>query len=186
MSGEPQVRALLAGPRCLVYLEGCENAEDSARFLNLCGNATVLLTSRAQNDTKGSVARKIRPIHVNDAAEILIWHAKNGWDPPLAAAPGRKTIWRRISTLLGRHPLALRLAGHHLGTGEQSATEFVEVLEKQALVISMITAVPRNRLIYFFITVAAGSVLTAEVRGLLFHCTPLRRSRHHRNPLPWG
>jgi hypothetical protein len=128
---EPQVRALLAGARCLVYLKGCENAEDSARFLDLCGNATVLLTSRVQNDTKGSVARKIRPIHVNDAAEILIWHARNGWDPPLAAVSGRKTIWRRISTLLGRHPLALRLAGHHLGTGEQSGAEFVEVLEKE-------------------------------------------------------
>jgi tetratricopeptide (TPR) repeat protein len=125
---EPRARALLAGPRSLVYLEGCEKAEDLTRFLDLCGPATVLITSREKADAKGAVARDIFPMAEDEAAGMLRRHAEGAAREP-GMLPGENDPgWREIARLLGRHALALRLAGHRLGIGNETPAEFLAYL----------------------------------------------------------
>jgi len=128
---EPHVRALLSGPRCLVYLEGCEKAEDLPRFLALCGCASILVTSRREADGKGAAVRHITPLLKAEAAEMLRRHAAGvARDTDTLPAEG-ETVWHEIAVLLGRHALALRLAGHRLGTGNETPAEFRDLLRAQ-------------------------------------------------------
>ncbi len=128
---EPRARAVLAGPRCLVYLEGCEKADDLPRFLNLCGSAAVLITSRWNADGKGGAVRHIPALAEDEAAEMLRRHATGASANPDGLPDERATIWRTTAGLLGRHPLALRLAGHRLGAGNETCGEFLHFLQQE-------------------------------------------------------
>jgi tetratricopeptide (TPR) repeat protein len=128
---EPRARALLAGARALVYLEGCEKAEELGRFLDLCGPATVLITSRNPNDAKGAVSRTIKPLAEGEAASMLRRHAVAAAPDAGTVRPEDEFIWRDIARLLGRHPLALRLAGFRLGSGNETPTEFHQLLKDE-------------------------------------------------------
>jgi tetratricopeptide (TPR) repeat protein len=131
---EPSARTLLNGPPALIFLEGCEKAEDLPRFLDLSAAATILITTRRNDDAKGAIWRPIDPLVENEAAEMLYRHAAaacsaRGGDTPIEG--DTEPIWREIAGLLGRHPLALRLAGHRIGSGNETATEFDKLLREE-------------------------------------------------------
>ena len=132
---EETARHLLHGPRCCVALEGCEKAEDLPRFLDLAGPAHLLITTRHEHDCPGTQFRKVPALPAHEAAQLLRQHAASARDgigagrPGIQPLPGEsEPVWQHIAELLGRHALALGLAGFRLGTQPDTPQEFLTLL----------------------------------------------------------
>jgi Tfp pilus assembly protein PilF len=116
-----EVLRLFARPGVLLYLEGCEKAEDLMALLNITGQSKVLLTSRYQDQTGDAVTYEIHPLPEADGAQLLHFLARKA---VLPADPALRQPWLKLSRELGGHALALRLAGAWMGGQKESPEEF--------------------------------------------------------------
>ena len=111
------IRSRLDRPDALLYLEGCEKAEQLDTLLRLLPAATILLTSRDRQHGVGAHPIELAAMPSNDAGELLFHHAHAGAQP---WPPVDRDSWQSVATRLGGHPLALRLAGQHLWRGKEN------------------------------------------------------------------
>jgi hypothetical protein len=116
-----EVRRLFSRPGVLLYLEGCEKAEDIMALLDLTAQAKVLLTSRYKDKIGDALAFGIHPLPEADGAQLLHYHAGR---KILPAEPVKREPWLKLARELGGHPLALRLAGAWMAGQQESPAEF--------------------------------------------------------------
>lgn len=115
----------LAKRRALLVIDGVDQADDLAGVLAVKGGCTILLSSRDCRDA-GIETLDLGPLPENEAVELLQlwggWQVKTG--PPV----------QRVCELLGRTPLAIRLAGHYMIKQSVSPAQFLTWLETTPLV----------------------------------------------------
>ena len=114
----------LANRTGLLVLDGCEQADDLDAVLAVRGQCAVMLTSRRHSDAPGEW-RDLEPLPSMDAMTLLLDWAGNRIASPREA--------RAIVELLGRLPLAVRLAGRYLATSGESATDYEKWLRESRL-----------------------------------------------------
>jgi len=120
---EAALRAL-AGKRALLILDGAEEAADLGAVLSLRGGCGVLVTSRARRDALAA-RQDVEPLETDDAVDLLRkWGGDRAKDPRAA---------RRICRLVGRLPLAVRLAGRYLAQTGEGAAEYLDWLRETPL-----------------------------------------------------
>jgi|GEM_PF-3051591 len=124
---EAVVQSLLDQPGVLLYLEGCEKAQNPRRLLNLAGRARVLLTSRDLNKVYDAHPHPVKPLDELSAARLLHYHAVG---TALATDEAGQSNWRSLASVLGAHPLALRLAGAWLARRRQKPEELQRLFRK--------------------------------------------------------
>jgi len=120
---EAALRAL-AGKQALLILDGAEETADLGAVLDVRGGCGVLVTSRARRDALAT-RQDVEPLEATDAVELL---RKWGGD---RAADTHAT--RQICQLVGRLPLAVRLAGRYLAETGESAAGYLEWLRETPL-----------------------------------------------------
>lgn len=118
---------LLASPGVLLYLEGCERAEDLPALFDIVGEAKVLLTSRSEGNTGDASVFKIHPLPEVDGAQLLHFLTRK---TVLPADPALRQPWLKLARELGGHPLALRLAGAWMAGQKQLLAEFATSLQE--------------------------------------------------------
>jgi hypothetical protein len=117
-------RRALAGRTALLVLDGAENADDIQAVLDVRGGCGVLITSRSREDVRGK-KQEIHPLPNPEAVELLqAWGLERAADEAAA---------RRICTLVGALPLAVRLVGRYLAQREEEAADYLAWLERTPL-----------------------------------------------------
>ena len=86
-----EVRRLFSQPGVLLYLEGCEKAEDLTALLDLTGRSQVLLTTRDKVKRGDAHAFEVQPLDEKSAAQLLNYHAGRTQLPDLPANPAPAT-----------------------------------------------------------------------------------------------
>jgi len=115
----------LANRQALLVIDGVDQADDLAGVLAIKGGCTVLLSSR---ECREAVVEKLNlgPLPKNEAAKLLqVW---GGWQVKT------DTPTQRVCELLGRTPLALKLAGHYMIKQSISPAQLLTWLETTPLV----------------------------------------------------
>ena len=115
---------VLSGKQALLILDGAEEAADLAAVLDVRGGCGVLVTSRARKDALAA-RQDVEPLETTDAVELL---RKWGGDRATDTA-----ATRRICHLVGRLPLAVRLAGRYLAETGETAAEYLDWLRETPL-----------------------------------------------------
>jgi tetratricopeptide (TPR) repeat protein len=118
-------RRALAGRKALLLLDGAENADDLAAVLGVAASCGVLVTSRRREDAAGGCRIEVDPLPDPQALTLL-----RAWAGMRA---GDEAAGKRICTLLGGLPLALRLAGAYLATHEEEAADYLAWMEQSPL-----------------------------------------------------
>lgn len=117
------VMSVLNNRKPLIYLEGCENAENIGDILGLLGSCPLLMTSVDMRQARGISSVKIDSLDDSSASELFRHHAQTD----------EKSV-KRLCELLGNLPLALELAGSYLSENPlYTVDEFAELLEEQGL-----------------------------------------------------
>jgi tetratricopeptide (TPR) repeat protein len=120
---EAALRAL-AGRKALLFLDGTEAADDLQAVLDVRGGCAVIVTTRRHQDAPATWC-DLAPLPLEEAASLL-----RAWGGGRAAD---RAAVESVCRLVGRLPLAVRLAGRYLTeTGEQVA-EYLAWLEAQPL-----------------------------------------------------
>ena len=114
----------LSGRRTLILLDGAEAADDLAAVLEVRGACGVLVTSRDRGDIV-VMGQDMSPLPIDDAADLLMAWSGNGVD---------SEIVRRVCELVGRLPLAVRLAGRYLASTLGNPANYLTWLESSPLV----------------------------------------------------
>ena len=114
----------LAGRQVLLVLDGTEYADDLPKVLAVAGSCGLLITSR---DIRDAVEERqdLRPLAMDDAVQLLTDWAGKALDDDEAA--------RRICTLVGLLPLAIRLVERYLQQTGDRASEYLQWLEEMPL-----------------------------------------------------
>jgi hypothetical protein len=99
------VQRALTGRQVLLVLGGAEQADDLAGLLDIRGNCGVVLTSRHSYETIDT-CQELGPLPLAEAVTLL--QAWGGWPATDQVSA------QQICELVGRLPLAIRLAGQHL------------------------------------------------------------------------
>ena len=114
---EKKVRHHFNDPTCLIYLEGCERAEELAKLWDLLPAASLCLTTRDYLHVDSHRPIMVRKLGDTAGAEVIQYHFSNGSTAPLPLQPSH---WKTLAQRLGGHPLAceragilLRLSGKH-------------------------------------------------------------------------
>lgn len=121
MNLEAEVRRLFSQPGVLLYLEGCEKAEELVPLLDLTGPAQVLLTTRDHEKRGDAYVHEVYPLPPEDAAQLLHYCARQA---ELPAEPPARQPWLKLAGELGGHPLALRLAGARMLPRREEPADF--------------------------------------------------------------
>ncbi|MDM8525831.1 tetratricopeptide repeat protein [Desulfococcaceae bacterium HSG8] len=101
---------VLSGKQALLMLDGTEEAEDLHKVLRVRGNCGVIVTSRTTHDAPAEW-QDITPLEHDRAVELIrAWGGNFVPDDALAG---------EICDLVGRLPLAVRLAGRYLAHRRQ-------------------------------------------------------------------
>ena len=117
-------RRVLAGQRALLVLDGAESADDLPAVLAVRGGCGVLVTSRARQDAVAD-RQDLTPLPDDDAVQLLqAWGGARAADEAAA---------RRLCELVGRLPLAVRLAGRYLVQREEEAADYLAWLRETPL-----------------------------------------------------
>jgi tetratricopeptide (TPR) repeat protein len=117
-------RRVLAGRRALLVLDGAEAADDLPAVLAARGGCGVLVTSRARQDAVAD-RQDLTPLPDPDAVQLLqAWGGARAADEAAA---------RCICELVGRLPLAVRLAGRYLAQREEDAADYLAWLQETPL-----------------------------------------------------
>ena len=82
-----EVRRLFSQPGVLLYLEGCEKADDLTALLDLTGQSRVLLTTRDKQQRGDAHAYELHPLGTADAAQLLHYHARQTTLPAASGPP---------------------------------------------------------------------------------------------------
>lgn len=117
----PRAAALniLGGKQALLVLDGTEDADDLEAILTIRGGCGVLVTSRRHEDADDDW-QDIRPLPADEAVVMLQKWAGHQADDEATA--------RVVCDLVGRLPLAIRLAGRYLAHRSQPVTDYLEWL----------------------------------------------------------
>ncbi|MEM7032928.1 MAG: tetratricopeptide repeat protein, partial [Chloroflexota bacterium] len=110
----------------LIVLDGTEEAEAGTlkQILDARGRCGILITSRTTKDAM-TEWQNIVPLPTDEAVTLLAkWGQESISDNRVAQA---------ICELVGYLPLAIRLAGHIVAPGRQSAVKFLQELQKTPL-----------------------------------------------------
>ncbi|MDY6875891.1 MAG: tetratricopeptide repeat protein [Chloroflexota bacterium] len=118
-------RRVLAGRRALLVLDGAEAADDLPAVLAVRGGCGVLVTSRAR---QGAVAGRQDLTSLPDPDAVQLLQAWGG------ARAADEAAARCICELVGRLPLAVRLAGRYLAQREEDAADYLAWLQETPLV----------------------------------------------------
>jgi hypothetical protein len=120
---EAALRAL-AGKQALLILDGAEEAADLRAVLDVRGGCGVLVTSRARKDALAA-RQDVEPLEAADAVDLLRkWGGDRAADTPAT---------QQICHMVGRLPLAVRLAGRYLAETGESAAGYLEWLRETPL-----------------------------------------------------
>jgi tetratricopeptide (TPR) repeat protein len=114
---------VLAGKRALLLLDGTEECADLQAVLDVAGTCGLLITSRKHSDAPAAL-EDLDPLPEDQAIGLLQDWANAPLDPETA---------RPICQLLGRLPLALRLAGRYLRNTAQTPAEYLAWLQTTPL-----------------------------------------------------
>ena len=114
----------LAGRGVLLLLDGAEDADDLSAVLEVRGNCGVLVTSRSRKDVVED-RQEMAPLEIDEAVALL-----QAWGKDQA---GDTTAGREICTLVGRLPLAVRLAGRYLEQTGTPAADYLTWLKETPL-----------------------------------------------------
>jgi tetratricopeptide (TPR) repeat protein len=114
----------LEGRTALLVLDAVENAEDIGPILALSAWCGVLLTTRERDRGAGDL-RDTENLHFTQGVRLLQALGAEYIDDPTSA--------HTICELLGGLPLAIRLAGHYMGTRKVYAREYLEWLKQSPL-----------------------------------------------------
>jgi len=117
-------RRALAGRKALLLLDGAEAADDLPALLELCASCAVLVTTRRRQDAPGE-RLDLEPLPPEEALVLF-----RSW---AGAAAGEDTQGERLCSLVGRLPLALRLAGRYLAASGLGLGPYLEWLEASPL-----------------------------------------------------
>jgi tetratricopeptide (TPR) repeat protein len=120
---EAALRAL-SGKQALLILDGTENAYDLRAVLDIRGNCGALVTSRARGDAVAE-RQDLAPLDADDAINLLRKWGDDQVKDTRAA--------EQICQLVGRLPLAVRLAGRYLARTGETAAAYLEWLRKTPL-----------------------------------------------------
>ncbi|MEQ2005266.1 MAG: tetratricopeptide repeat protein [Limisphaerales bacterium] len=123
-----EVRRLFSRSGVLLYLEGCEKADELSLLLELTGQVRVLLTTRDKQKRGDAHPYVVHPLAIEDAAQLLHNHALQASLPDDDAM---REPWRKLAGELGRHPLALRLAGAWMQNQSEPLKEFADRLQTE-------------------------------------------------------
>ena len=121
------VKRLLDEPGVLLYLEGCEKAEQLFELLNLSPQVKVLVTTREPDKCGGAHPHAVGALDPVSAAGLLAYHAGVR---ELPADPAKLKPWLDLANHLGRHPLGLLLAGAWLHKRRKTPAEFLDQLTR--------------------------------------------------------
>lgn len=114
----------LAGRCVLLLLDGTEQADDLGLVVDIRDRCGVLVTSRQRKDQVDK-RQDVAPLPIADAVALL-----QAWSGERAAPT---STFQRISELVGRLPLALRLVGRYLNETEENAANYLTWLETTPL-----------------------------------------------------
>lgn len=120
------VTRLLDQPGVLLYLEGCEKAENLSALLALASQAKVLLTTRDVDKSGNAHPHSVEPLDEVSAAELLSYHAGQTL---LSTEETARRPWLALARRLGCHPLAMQLAGTWLLRRRVTPADFVVQLD---------------------------------------------------------
>ena len=112
-------REALRGKQALLILDGAEKTSDLSLILKLRGRCGILITSRKRQDASEKLVT-MPPLKLTDAMSLL-----SQWGGQWAA--DQKAV-RRICTLVGGLPLAVRLAGRYLAQQHEFAPIYAQWL----------------------------------------------------------
>ncbi|MDX1524058.1 MAG: tetratricopeptide repeat protein, partial [Anaerolineae bacterium] len=111
----------LAGRQLLLLLDSAEDADNLSAVLEVRGGCGVLVTSRSRSDAQAE-RQDIEPLAAAEAVKLLqAWGRGQATD---------EVAVQRISDLVGRLPLAVRLVGRYLEQTGETAAEYLEWLEE--------------------------------------------------------
>jgi tetratricopeptide (TPR) repeat protein len=117
-------RRALSGRQALLLLDGAEDADDLHAVLEVTGGCGVLVTSRKRQDAVDE-RQDIQPLATREAVKLLrAWGKKEVANTEAA---------KKICELVGRLPLAVRLAGKYMDETGETAVEYLAWLEKTPL-----------------------------------------------------
>ena len=112
----------LSHRKALLLLDGTEAADNLYRLLSIVGTCGVLLTSQDRNDARCARV-DIDPLPMPEALNLL-----RKWCPSVTEEVGQ-----HICKLVGRLPLAIRLAGHYMNVSDESASDYLSWLQDSPL-----------------------------------------------------
>lgn len=122
-AAENEVRAQLAVPDRLLYLEGCEKALDLAALLRLRGAARILITTRDHDQRHHGKSFTVETLPSAAAAALIHYH----WEH------GQIQECRPLAQQLGGHALACQRAGIQLRLDARSPAELRLALSARGL-----------------------------------------------------
>lgn len=115
-------RAVLHGKRALIVLDNAHDAKQVRELLK--ADCAFIVTSRRQFVEQGLVLIRLDVLEENDARNLLKTLCARLTEQELA----------ELTDLCGKLPLALRIAGSHLGTRlNESATRYIERLKERRI-----------------------------------------------------
>lgn len=115
-------RAVLHGKRALIVLDNAHDAKQVRELLQ--ADCAFIVTSRRQFVEQGLVLIRLDVLQENDARDLLKKLCARLTEQELA----------QLTELCGKLPLALRIAGSHLGTRlDENVARYIEKLEQQRI-----------------------------------------------------
>ena len=116
----------LSGRKCLVLLDGADEADNLQLVLKQVGNNGVLITSQNIDDAFGD-CYDIKVLELNDAVKLLL-----SWSKIKDEVDNKKNL-ERICELVGCLPLAICLAGRYIHRKKKTSDEYLKWLETAPL-----------------------------------------------------
>lgn len=118
------VQRVLTNRRILLFLDGAENADDLNILLGIRSNCGLVVTSQRRENAV-DLRLDIAPLPSHEARRLL-----EAWTP--RGAENLEAV-NRICEIVGHLPLAVRLIGRYLNSTGETATEYLEWLEKKPI-----------------------------------------------------
>jgi tetratricopeptide (TPR) repeat protein len=123
-TAQAAARRALAFRKALLVLDGTENTDGLADVLEVAGECGVLVATRRESDAREPPIC-VRSLPPEPAAAVL-----RGW---AGAYSADEVAARQVCELVGRLPLAIRLAGSYMATRRVGVGDYRESLKESGL-----------------------------------------------------